>query len=234
MIVEQCRIAACRYKMEPGEFMGSAAEAVLWCLDRYDPLRGCSFATFARNKVATGIVDQVRVEGDRKRFLVDKLKAITDATERVERRKECAPTLPELAAELGKPQWVTERWAKQTRAGCRQPMEVLNELRVVPTAPPLETTELLDILTRALTDTERYILWSYYAEGLSACAIGEHLGRSKSHIGHVLDRIGGKLRARIDATKMGGYGTAALRTEKERKNGRKPDRAPVLHGRVAV
>ncbi len=234
MLREECDYACRKNDNDPDECMGAAAIGVLNALDRFDASKGKKFVHYAKDCVRRAIADEARVSGPIPRHSMRKIQMVAEATERAKRKHGQPPTIPEVAVELGQSVKNTERWMRGVRHRDSVPIGECHSLRIAGEPQLLDARDVLAALTRALTEQETYILWRHYGEDVEQKELARHLGCSASHICHVLDRIGGKLRARIDATKMGGHGTAALRTEKERKNGRKPDRAPVLHGRVAV
>lgn len=182
--------------------------AMLLAVDRFDPERGIQFSTFASQSM----------EGELKRYLRDRSWSVRpprrsqelhlelrDAEERLTQALRRAPTVAELASELGRSEddVLLALEARQAyRASSLDATPLLMHHRGPADDPErdgfhhVDMADTVERLLARLPDKERELLTMRYIEGMSQPAMAARLGVSQSYLSRMLRRTLRKAQAR--------------------------------------
>jgi RNA polymerase sigma factor for flagellar operon FliA len=183
----------------------------------YDPARGASFKTFAFTAIRGAILDEIRRHDPVPRSRRDRLRRIERASSALQARLGRAPTLDELAGELGigSEELDADLLAQHTcrllsldDAAPRPDAEsdsLAGAIEGAAVAPPDAAMhrEQVDRLARAigeLAETDRTAIVLYYYENLFLKEIGGVLGVSESRVSQILSRAIARLRMKMKET----------------------------------
>jgi RNA polymerase sigma-B factor len=206
------RSLARRYEqsVEPlDDLVQVASMGLVKAIDRYEPGRGCAFSSYA---VPTIVGELKRHFRDRTwtvrppRALQELTLRVDDASSRLSQRLDRAPTVSELAAEVGRSeedvldalQARTARGALSLHATVGGPDEEAELQDTVGASDEgyarAETRALLDSLLNGLTPRSRTVVRLRFEEDLTQAEIGALLGVSQMQISRIIRQALGRLR----------------------------------------
>lgn len=161
--------------VDPGDLTSAGDEALMWCIERFDPARGLAFTTYAAYRVNGALTDALRGmdhlgRGMKKRML---------------RRGEHPPRLWSLD---------NPRDTRKNRGRIATIADALWDARVPPPGRAAIRDDLRRWLLSWLDREERWLLLLYYYEHATMKEIGEILGKSESAISQRHTKIIAKIR----------------------------------------
>jgi RNA polymerase sigma-B factor len=211
------RYAASQYarSSEPfDDLVQVACVGLLKAIDRYDPIRGVAFSSYALPTMAGELRRHFRDRGwavRPPRDLQEQALAVERASEELGRRLGRAPTVQELAAELGVDAEAVlearEALTARNSASLSSPLggdddDHTLEARLGMDDGGFRVAEnrlTIDVLARVLTPREREIVRLRFDEDLTQIEIGRSVGLSQMHVSRILRSALTKLRAAADA-----------------------------------
>jgi RNA polymerase sigma-B factor len=208
------RYAASQYRRgsEPfDDLVQVASLGLLKAIDRYDPVRGAAFSSYALPTMSGELRRHFRDRGwavRPPRDLQEQALAVERAADALSRELGRSPTVSELATTLEMDEEsvleareaLTARMSTSlsTSAHGAEPDEVLSlETRLGHDDEGFEGAEqraTLDVLRRSLTSREREIIRLRFEEDLTQAEIGEIVGLSQMHVSRLLRTAIDKLR----------------------------------------
>lgn len=191
---------------------------LLDAIERFDPLLGVKFKTYAMNRIRGSILDELRSLDWVPRLVRIKANKIDRACHELERELGRAPTFSEMAAKLGMAFdeyhsmiegasataiiSLSDEWTDQEENHGNRKIDLLQDED--PSGSPLHEIQLHDIrevIATHLTDKERIIVTLYYYEGLSMKEIAKVLSLTESRICQIHGKVVERLKEQLDRTK---------------------------------
>jgi len=180
-------------------------------INKFDPSRGVKFKTYCPPRIKGSILDQLRSEDWVPRQARAKAGRIQEATKDLAGRFGREPTHAELAAaldmegaeltrefEAGNVKRMfsfSDKWKDGEDA--HEPYDLPEDERASQSIADLDQEDLLNHLTRRLTQKERYILRQYYFVGSTMREIGELLSVTEGRICQIHKNIIDRLKAQM-------------------------------------
>ncbi|WP_272475632.1 SigB/SigF/SigG family RNA polymerase sigma factor [Baekduia alba] len=208
------RYAASQYRRgsEPfDDLIQVASVGLLKALDRYDPVRGAAFSSYALPTMSGELRRHFRDRGwavRPPRDLQEQALAVEKAATALERELGHAPTVAELAERAGlEVEQVLEArealsarmstsFSQPVRGSDEDDLDLGSRLGVEDDGfVDAEHRAMLSALSRVLTPREREIVRLRFEEDLTQAEIGQHVGLSQMHVSRVLRAAIDKLRA---------------------------------------
>jgi RNA polymerase sigma-B factor len=208
------RYAASQYRRGPEPFddlVQVASVGLLKAIDRYDPIRGAAFSSYALPTMSGELRRHFR---DRSwavrppRDLQEQALAVERAAEALNRELGRSPTIDELAARVGTDAEavlearealnarLSTSFSSPARGADEDDLDVGSRLGTEDDGFAVaEHRATLTTLTRALTQREREIVRLRFEEDLTQAEIGAIVGLSQMHVSRVLRQAIEKLRA---------------------------------------
>jgi RNA polymerase sigma factor for flagellar operon FliA len=178
-------------------------------LKAFDPKRGVKLETYCVPRVYGAMLDELRNRDWVPRLVRSKASRIAHASRAVELQLGRAPTLDELAGELGVAPHTAERMLRETNAvgvislskkwfetdahkDVRQG-DLVEDRRAEDPVRPAQRRDLLKLVCRGLNKNERLIVVGYYYEQMTMKQIGAMLGLSESRVSQMHSAIVARL-----------------------------------------
>jgi RNA polymerase sigma factor for flagellar operon FliA len=162
---------------------------------KYTPLEGASFASYASIRIRGAIVDYLRKSSNLCRTTIQIKKKYNEATENLERTLMRQPDRQEIAAEMKMSEDELSEWEAAFQANTHQSIEsVYDQFSVWFTSSvnnpeeELNETELHAQLKEALTtlpEREALVIQLYYVEEMNVFEIGEVLDVSTGRVSQI-------------------------------------------------
>ena len=162
---------------------------------KYTPLEGASFASYASIRIRGAIVDYLRKSSNLCRTTIQIKKKYNEATENLERSLMRQPDRQEIAAEMKMSEDELTEWEAAFQANTHQSIEsVYDQFSVWFTSSEnnpeeeLNETELHALLKEALTtlpEREALVIQLYYVEEMNVFEIGEVLDVSTGRVSQI-------------------------------------------------
>lgn len=193
------------------DLYSSGVTGLIKAVERFDPLKGSKFESYARFLIRGAMIDEMRRLDWIPRSIHQKAQAITRAQEQIAQRKGREATDQEVAAHLGLTEEAYGRLLERIRPAILLPLNAeSNEdaplAERIPDLRPQTSDELLDkkaflhILEKELEsvpEQERRVLTLYYFEDLMLKEIGKILGVSESRVSQIHSKALLRLRSRL-------------------------------------
>lgn len=179
-------------------------------IDKFDPSRGIKFKTYCGTRIRGAMLDGLRSQDWASRLLRQR----SNQAERIKQdylsRFGRPPTEQELADEM---QLAPEVLNKKTQPRSmvtisdrradsgEQRNASIDTLKEHADGDPVDTvhrTDMMEVITRSLSEKERKILYMYYQEGLNLREIGEQLNLTESRVCQIHGNVIKRLRERLD------------------------------------
>jgi RNA polymerase sigma factor for flagellar operon FliA len=194
--------------------MSAGVVGLLEAIDHYDASREIKLMTFAKLRIEGAILDSLRQLDWSPRSLRKKSREVEDALRRLRLRMERAPSVAELAQEMGMSRDSMDALLCELRGldlGSLEALESQGEngdplwhyTPVSPDEDPLclcLQSELRECLTRAvseLPERERQVIALYYVEELTMKEVGVVLGVREARISQIHSAALLRLRSRM-------------------------------------
>lgn len=227
--------------LEAGDLLSYGMIGLINAVDRYDPLRGVRFETFATARIRGAVIDQLRALNWLPRTAVGRMRQIEHAMAKLEQQLGRPASESEVAAELAVPlpryrQMLLE--ASIIVLSLDTPLitllgedefptlgELLEDQSTPGPAEQLEVKERLALLTAALDrlpERERLLLAMYYHEELTMKEISKVMGISESRVCQLHMQAIMRLRTAFNVTQ-----------ESEDEEGKGVRRFPLLKRQIA-
>jgi RNA polymerase sigma factor for flagellar operon FliA len=197
------------------DLMSSAMIGLINAADRFDPLRGVLFKTFAEQHIRGTILDELRSYDVLSRSMRDKYKRLERELRQLENQFGRNPTSEEVAVALGislddyyellddvhvftfislDDSWEGDDGSSLCLADVLCEAEAKNPQQQVMT---LQLTEALGQAIDTLPEKERLAVTLYYNEDFNLKEIGETLGLTESRISQIISQAMVRLRSRL-------------------------------------
>lgn len=183
-------------------------------LESFDPERGVKFETYCYLRIKGRVIDSLRTQDWVPRTVRNKARAIMKAEE-VLVREQKKVTCETLADELNISPKEFETYKKEAtalreyslstpqRMGAGDPSfpselhtTLVNKNSESPEAE-IQKEDILGLITKGLSKSERLIVILYYYEGLTMKEVGTHLGLSESRVSQLHSNILTRLNAQL-------------------------------------
>jgi RNA polymerase sigma factor for flagellar operon FliA len=206
--------------VELDDLVQAGMVGLLEAVERFTPVQGASFATFAAIRVRGAIVDYVRKTDWSTRSLRRRSRDIDEAKHRIQNAKGAVPKSAEVAAALGmtlKRYHDTVQGAAMSEVLSLDAATYIEKARVgdassdigADPAVEAEQAELRRAVADAidnLPESERAVVLLYFHDELMLRNIGEKLGLSESRICQIRGKAFQRLRASLNRwTPAGGF-----------------------------
>ena len=184
-------------------------------LERFEPSRGLSFATYAMPRIRGAILDDLRKQDHVPRLARRRGRAILQARDLLERTLQRQPTEAEVAEQLGISVETLWDWQGDLEQNKRVPLEraPVQEESTLPSALDFladdrfgdieellnreQEVEILREAISSLKEQERLVLALYYFEDLKCAEIGKVLGVTESRVSQIRVRAIASLREKL-------------------------------------
>jgi RNA polymerase sigma factor for flagellar operon FliA len=179
----------------------------------FDQSRGIKFKTYCSTRVRGSILDQLRSQDWVPRLVRLKAGRIEKALARLTGEFGREPTHAELARCLEMDHHELVQEMEEARAktmfslsekweddddGALEKVEILEDRAAVDPIHELNKRDLMQFITRSLTDKERFIIRMYYERGLTMREIGEILALTESRVCQIHSNVMFRLKEHLD------------------------------------
>jgi RNA polymerase sigma factor for flagellar operon FliA len=204
-------------RVEIGDLVSAGMFGLMDAVEKFDPLRGFKFETYAVPRIRGAILDGLRALDWVPRSVRSRARRVERAISDLEHSLKRAPTDDELAAALGIGTAELDQWLSDVAAGTVGPLDHLVADRsgggthdaprtgmTPPTSPEaaVEADAVREVMRREITrlpERERVVLALYYDENLTLQQIGDVLGVTESRVSQIHSKAVLRLRARLSA-----------------------------------
>lgn len=190
--------------MEEEDLIGYGVLGLLEAIKRFDSLRGTKFETYASSRIRGTILDELRRQGWVPRSVMEQVKQVQEAAEKLEQELQREVTCADIAGALNIPVKQVAEILEQVNFMSIIHLEELltaedSKLQVLDTVQSREPfpeqqvieKDLKERLKEALVqlpERERLLLSLYYYEELTLKEIGEVMGISESRVSQIHSR----------------------------------------------
>ena len=200
------------HNVELDDLLSAGIFGLIDAIEGYDLERGVKFETYCATRIRGAILDELRSIDWVPRLVRLKAHKLEAAGNLLETELGRIPTDLEMAEKLGLTLQEFEDLVKETHAvtivslnessdnGDSKPLqriELLEDKRGVNPAECLHKKDVMEIVTKGLSQKERYILLLYYFEALTMKEIGMILERSESRICQLHARLLSRLQEQL-------------------------------------
>jgi RNA polymerase sigma factor for flagellar operon FliA len=176
----------------------------------FDASRGIKFKTYCSTRIRGSILDQLRSQDWVPRLVRLKAGKIEKALQRLTGIYGREPTHAELAKQLemehgdlvkeiqdarAKTMFsLSEKWEDGDDEGSAEKVEILEDKHAVDPVSELNRSDLMNYITRSLTQKEKFIIERYYKDGHTMREIGELLSLTESRVCQIHSNVMGRLK----------------------------------------
>src|SRR4051794_16057854 len=204
-------------RCELGDLVSCGMEALMHCIDRYDPSRGPSLEQYAWTRIHGTILDELRRQDWAPRSVRRWERDIREAEQRFLTLYNRNATTPELAAAMGVTVDELRKWQHDIRNATTTSLHSLvladddSAVELVETLPgrdaasdPEEATvaqggkERFREVFQTLPDRERQVAILLYVHDLTMREVGEVLGVTESRISQLHSALKKQIRERLE------------------------------------
>ncbi len=191
---------------------------LLDAIERFNPLLGVKFKTYAMNRIRGSILDELRSLDWVPRLVRIKASRIDKACQALERELGRAPTFFEMSKQLGMgfDEYtsmiegaaataiisLSEEWTDHEDNHGNRKIDLLEDANL--SGSPFHEMQLRDIrqvIASHLTDKERIIVTLYYYEGLSMKEIAKVLNLTESRICQIHGKVVTRLKEQLERSR---------------------------------
>jgi RNA polymerase sigma factor for flagellar operon FliA len=200
--------------VELGELVSAGALGLMKALDSFDLSRGLAFSTYAVLRIRGAILDDLRSRDSTPRSVRVKRRRIESAASTLEARHGRAPSVKEVAQQLGIDMATYWKWKDaigsyaetdiplQSSTGRRASRDAENHADLTVTPAPqqmveTEHVEQLRGLVSRLPEQQRRVLALYYYEELNLRQVGDVLHVSESRVSQIRSQALKRLRTAL-------------------------------------
>jgi RNA polymerase sigma factor for flagellar operon FliA len=182
-------------------------------IEGFDLSRGIKFKTYCTTRIRGSILDELRSQDWVPRLVRLKANKITRAWKLLEARHGREPAEPEMAAELeisveeyrqmiedASPVTIyslSDKFEDSQADGGLEKAEVIADRRAESPVETLNRRDVIEVLTRNLSQKEKRIIIMYYYEGLTMKEIGRILDLTESRVCQIHSNVLSRLKERI-------------------------------------
>ncbi len=176
----------------------------------FDASRGIKFKTYCSTRIRGSILDQLRSQDWVPRLVRLKAGKIEKALQKLTGTYGREPTHAELAKTLemdhgelvremqdarAKTMFsLSEKWEDGDDDGSAEKVEILEDKTAVDPVSELNRSDLMNYITRSLTQKEKFIIERYYRDGHTMREIGELLSLTESRVCQIHSNVMGRLK----------------------------------------
>lgn len=206
------------HEVDREDLISAGIIGLIKAVDRFDPSRGASFATYATAVMRGAILDELRSMDWAPRGLRSRYRKLEDTMATLRQRLRRQPQVSEIVAELGITHEEYERLLQDSTTTAIVSLEALTEAGGDTHAPHTDQAEASDpewnpaavvdraelhrLLAEAITELserEQLVISLYYHEELTMQEIGAVLGVTESRICQIHTQAIARLRAALTA-----------------------------------
>jgi RNA polymerase sigma factor FliA len=184
--------------IELDDLASSGLFGLMDAIDGFDMSRGIKFKTYCTTRIRGAILDELRSQDWVPRLVRLKANRISKAWKAIEARNGREPSEDEMAKELGievaeyremseESSAVTvfslsDKFDDQSEEGGLENSEIIADQRGVSPVEFVHRRDVIEVLTRNLSQKEKRIVIMYYYEGLTMKEIGKILDLTESRV----------------------------------------------------
>ncbi len=199
--------------IELDDLTSSGFFGLMDAIDGFDMTRGIKFKTYCSTRVRGAILDELRSQDWVPRLVRLKANRIARACRALESRLGRAATEEEMAQELGisSPEYremreescavsihsLSDRFDDSRGEGGLEKADVIADTRSDSPLENLNRRDVIDVLTRHLSQKEKRIIIMYYYEGLTMKEIGRILDLTESRVCQIHSNVITRLKERV-------------------------------------
>lgn len=198
--------------VDTGDLVSAGVFGLMNAIDKFDPVNGAKFETYAIPRIRGAILDGLRALDWVPRSVRSRSRSVQDAIASLEHQLGRTPTDEEIATELKITVEELEKWLADIAAGSVGPLDhvamdntaVEADAQIQP-GRAMEEGELRDAMRAEISklpEREQAILILYYEDGLTLSEIGDALGVTESRISQIHTKAVLQLRSRLAAAGM--------------------------------
>ena len=198
--------------VDTGDLVSAGVFGLMNAIDKFDPVNGAKFETYAIPRIRGAILDGLRALDWVPRSVRSRSRSVQDAIANLEHQLGRTPTDEEIAAELKITVEELEKWLADIAAGSVGPLDHVAmdntaaeaDAQIQP-GRAMEEGELRDAMRAEISklpEREQAILILYYEDGLTLSEIGDALGVTESRISQIHTKAVLQLRSRLAAAGM--------------------------------
>ena len=198
--------------VDTGDLVSAGVFGLMNAIDKFDPVNGAKFETYAIPRIRGAILDGLRALDWVPRSVRSRSRSVQDAIASLEHQLGRTPTDEEIAAELKITVEELEKWLADIAAGSVGPLDHVAmdntaaeaDAQIQP-GRAMEEGELRDAMRAEISklpEREQAILILYYEDGLTLSEIGDALGVTESRISQIHTKAVLQLRSRLAAAGM--------------------------------
>lgn len=198
--------------VDTGDLVSAGVFGLMNAIDKFDPVNGAKFETYAIPRIRGAILDGLRALDWVPRSVRSRSRSVQDAIASLEHQLGRTPTDEEIATELKITVEELEKWLADIAAGSVGPLDHVAmdntaaeaDAQIQP-GRAMEEGELRDAMRAEISklpEREQAILILYYEDGLTLSEIGDALGVTESRISQIHTKAVLQLRSRLAAAGM--------------------------------
>jgi RNA polymerase sigma factor for flagellar operon FliA len=197
-------------RVDTGDLISAGVFGLMNAIDRYDPMQGAKFETYAIPRIRGAILDSLRALDWVPRSVRSHSRSIQDAISQLEHELQRSPSDEEIMAKLQITEAEYHKRLADIAAGSVGPLDHVamattpsqSDTQTQP-GSALEEGELRDAMRQEISklpEREQAVLVLYYDDGLTLAEIGEALGVTESRISQIHAKAVLQLRSRLAAS----------------------------------
>jgi RNA polymerase sigma factor for flagellar operon FliA len=199
--------------IELDDLTSSGFFGLMDAIDGFDMTRGIKFKTYCSTRVRGAILDELRSQDWVPRLVRLKANKIARAGRALEARLGRTPTEEEMALELGisgneyqemredasavSVHSLSDRFDDSRGDGGLEKADVIADKSSDSPLEAINRRDVIDVLTRSLSQKERRIIIMYYYEGLTMKEIGRILDLTESRVCQIHSNVITRLKERV-------------------------------------
>ena len=203
-------------RVDTGDLISAGVFGLMNAIDRYDPMQGAKFETYAIPRIRGAILDSLRALDWVPRSVRSHSRSIQDAISQLEHELQRSPSDEEIMTKLQITEAEYHKRLTDIAAGSVGPLDHIVSESASPsthtdtykaTAPDavVEADELRKVMRqeiKKLPERERTVLVLYYDENLTLSEIGDVLGVTESRVSQIHTKAVLQLRSRLHAAEL--------------------------------
>jgi RNA polymerase sigma factor for flagellar operon FliA len=203
-------------RVDTGDLISAGVFGLMNAIDRYDPMQGAKFETYAIPRIRGAILDSLRALDWVPRSVRSHSRSIQDAISKLEHELQRSPSDEEIMAQLQITEAEYHKRLTDIAAGSVGPLDHIVSESTSPsthtdvykaTTPDavVEADELRKVMRqeiKKLPERERTVLVLYYDENLTLSEIGDVLGVTESRVSQIHTKAVLQLRSRLHAAEF--------------------------------
>lgn len=198
--------------VDTGDLVSAGVFGLMNAIERFDPVNGAKFETYAIPRIRGAILDSLRALDWVPRSVRSRSRSVQDAISSLEHELGRTPTDDEIAGSLGISTGELEQWLADIAAGSVGPLDHVamdstpgEDAQESQPGHALEQQELREAMRSEISrlpEREQAVLILYYDDGLTLAEIGDALGVTESRVSQIHTKAVLQLRSRLASAGM--------------------------------